>query len=60
MLAFTTCSEYLGKGTSYDERSNFMSDDETHNDIDGNLVRPFWGHAQIEEKNADFQEAVGD
>ena len=37
-----------------------MRDDETHNDIEDNLVRSFWGHAQIEEENADFQETVGD
>ena len=37
-----------------------MSADETHKDIDGNLVRPFWCHAQIEEENADFHGTVGD
>lgn len=37
-----------------------MSANQTHNDIDGNLVRPFWGHAQIEEENAYFSGTVGD
>ena len=37
-----------------------MSDDETHDDIDGNLVRPFWRHSQIEEENAQFHNTVGD
>lgn len=37
-----------------------MSDDETHDDIDGNLVRPFWGHSQIEEENAEFHGTIGD
>lgn len=37
-----------------------MSEDKTHDDIDGNLVRPFWGHAQIEEENAYFHDSIGD
>ena len=36
----------------YNERSYFVSADDTHEYDDGNLVRPFWRHAKIEEKDA--------
>lgn len=35
-----------------------MSDDEAHEDIDDNFMRPFWRHAQIEEQNAQFHETI--
>ena len=35
-----------------------MSHDQAHEDIDDNLMRPFWRHAQIEEQDAQFHETV--
>ena len=53
-------SFFFRKGVDYYERSNEVSADETHEYDYGNLVRPFWCHAQIEEKNADFHGTVND
>ena len=45
---------------TYNKCSHKVCDNETHDDIDDNLMRPFWSHAQIEEKDAYFNETVGD
>lgn len=45
---------------AYKKRSDEVSADDAHEDIDGNLVRPFWCHAQIEEKDAYFHGTSGD
>ena len=48
------------KRVDYYERGNKVSANKTHKYNYGNLVRPFWCHAQIEEKDADFHGTVDD
>ena len=48
------------KATPYEKRSDSVSGDETHDDVDGNLVGSFRGHAQVEAENADFDDTARD
>ena len=58
VLAFTT-GRSLANGAAYDQCCDFVTSDETHDYVDGNLVTPFRGHAQIEEQNAYFHDTIG-